>query len=71
MDQAVSGWPVTMEAQDQSQTNPHGICEGLSGTGTGLSQSAFVFLCQYNSFAAVISFIHFAVLCNLSSGQCH
>lgn len=44
-------------AQVQSQVNPHGICGGLSVTGTGLSQSTFVFPCQYISFVAVISFI--------------
>ena len=71
MAQAVSDWLFTMEARVQSQANPYGICGGLSGTGTGLSQSTFVFPCQYNSFIALISFIHFTVLCNLSSGQCH
>ena len=71
MARAVSSWHVTMEAQVQSQANPHGICGGLSGNGTDFSQSTFVFPCQYYSFVALISFIHFAVLCNLNSGQCH
>lgn len=71
MVQAVSGWLVTTEAQVQSQANPHGICGGLSGTGTGVSQSIFVFPCQYISFVALISYIHITVLCNLSSRECH
>jgi hypothetical protein len=71
MAQAVSGWSVTMEGQVQSQTNPHGIFGGLSGTGTDFSKSTFVFPCHYNSLVALISFIYFIVLYNLSSGQCH
>lgn len=59
MAEAVSGWPGSMEAQVQSQANPHGICGELSGTGTGFSQGTVVFPCQYNSIGALFSFILF------------
>jgi hypothetical protein len=37
--QAVSYWPVSVEAQVQTKANGCGICGGLSGFGAGLSVS--------------------------------
>jgi hypothetical protein len=40
MAQAVSRWPLTMDAQVRSRLNPCGICGGQSGPGTGFSLSS-------------------------------
>ena len=37
MAQAVSRRPLTAEARVRSRVGPRGICDGQSGTGTGLA----------------------------------
>jgi hypothetical protein len=49
MAQAVSLWPLTVEAQVRAWVDPCGICSGQSGTGAGFSPSSSVFPCQYHS----------------------
>jgi hypothetical protein len=49
MAQAVSGRPLTVEAQVRSRVSPCGIFGGQSGTGTGFSPSTSVFPCQFHS----------------------
>jgi len=44
---AVSGWPVILKAQVQSQASQGEIGGGQSDTGTGLALSTSVFLCVY------------------------
>jgi hypothetical protein len=53
MAQAVSCWPLTMEACVRAQVIPCGICGGLSGTGTGFAPSSSVLPCQYHSTMAL------------------
>jgi hypothetical protein len=42
MAQAVSHWPLTVEAQARARVSPCGICDGQNGTATGFSQSSSV-----------------------------
>jgi len=56
MAQAVSFWPLTMEAQSQSQVNSCETCGGQSGTWTVLSPSTSGFPCQYHVANAPYSF---------------
>jgi hypothetical protein len=53
MAQAVSSWPLTMEAWVHAQVNPRGICGGQSGTGTDFSPSSSVPLSIYHSTIAL------------------
>jgi hypothetical protein len=43
MAEAVSCWPLTVEAQVHTWVNPCSICGGQSGTGTGFSLNSSVF----------------------------
>jgi hypothetical protein len=53
MAQAVSHRPLISEAWIGAWVIPCGIYDGQSGTGTGFSQSYFVFSCQYHSTVAL------------------
>lgn len=57
MTQAVSRWPLTMEAWAQSQGNPCGICGGKSGIGTGRFQVLW-FSRQYRSTNALYTLVY-------------
>jgi len=54
--EALSHWPLTSDAEVQSQVGPSGICGGQSCTGTGISQSTCFTL--YHSTNGSYSFIH-------------
>jgi hypothetical protein len=51
MAQAVSRWPLTVEARVRARVNPCGICGGQSGTGQVFSEY-FGFPCKYHSAIA-------------------
>jgi hypothetical protein len=53
MVEVVSRRPLTAEDRVRARVNPCGICGGRSGTGTGISPSSSVFLCQYHSTVAL------------------
>jgi hypothetical protein len=54
--QAVSRWPLTMNAPVPAQRSPCGICDGQIGTRTGISK-LFCFPCQCHSTVAQYSYI--------------
>jgi len=58
----LSDWPLTMEAQVQSQASESEICDGESATGTGFAPSTSLFFCQYHSTNASHSFIHLPLI---------
>jgi hypothetical protein len=62
MAQAVSRWPLTMEAQVQSEASPHEICGGQSGTRTSFSSSTSVFFCHYHSTNASYALIYLSLM---------
>jgi hypothetical protein len=57
MAQALSHWPLTVEAEVCSGVGPGGICDGQSGTGTFLSPSSSVFPFQYHSTLVLHAYI--------------
>jgi hypothetical protein len=71
MAQAVSRWPLTVEAWVHAQANPFGICGGQSGTGAGFSLSSSVFPCQYHSTIAPYSYITTPWGCDSSDQAAH
>jgi hypothetical protein len=46
MAEAVSRRHLAAEVQVRTRVSPYGICNGQTGTGTGLSPSSSVFPCQ-------------------------
>jgi hypothetical protein len=57
MAQAVSRWPLTVEARVRARVDPYGIRGGQSGTVASFSPSSSVFPCQYHSTIAPYSSI--------------
>ena len=55
--QAAIRWPDTEEGPDQSQANPHGICDGQSNSWKGFSPRTSLLTCQYHSTNVAYSFV--------------
>jgi len=56
--QALSCWPIIMEARVQAHANPCWTCSRQTIAGRGFSPGTLVFLCQNHSTSTPNSFIH-------------